>query len=321
MKKIMRSVLLLALAGVMVFSMAACGEKKVEEEPVTTPVVDETDIKESELKSEVVEVSLSIADIVDTLKATYGAEFNATQELEADVLETLVGISPDMYEEYYAAVAPISAHCDTLIVVRALEDKAAEVEKLLNDYREKRLNDTMEYPANLPKIAASVVDVQYDFIIFRMLGGMYMPETTETGEVVETEDSKEIENTFYVQETERGTIALNDLYEFGFTAMDESEREVNSIDSEEEVVTEAEEVAEVEEKEEATEAEEKEEATEAEEKEDVTETEEKTEEVVTTEDETEKVEDVVEDTTKAAGEAVGAAVEAVKEATEKSDAE
>ena len=65
----MRSVLLLALAGVMVFSMAACGEKKVEENPVNPPVVDETDISESELKSEVVEASLSIADIVDTLSS------------------------------------------------------------------------------------------------------------------------------------------------------------------------------------------------------------------------------------------------------------
>ena len=133
MKKIMRSVLLLALAGVMVFSMAACGEKKVEENPVNPPVVDETDISESELKSEVVEASLSIADIVDTLSATYGGEYNATMKIENDVMETLLGISSDMYEDAFMAQAPMSAHCDMLVVIRAVEDKAAEVEKILID--------------------------------------------------------------------------------------------------------------------------------------------------------------------------------------------
>ena len=320
MKKTMRSVLLLALAAVMVFSLAACGEKKVEEEPVTTPVVDETDISESELKSEVVEVSLTVADIVDTLSATYGEDFNATMKMEPDVLETLVGITPDMYEEAYAAMAPMSAHCDMLIVLRAHEDKAAEAEKILNDYRASRVDSTVEYPANLPKIAASVVDVKYDFIIFRMLGGIYEPETTEDGEVVVAEDEAEIINTFYVQETEKGTIALNDLYEIGFTAMTAEERAEKGIDalypSEDVEVTETEET-------EATEAE-NEEATEVEETE-ATEVEETEAKEVEETEATDTPADAVEDAAKAVGEVAGAvagaAVEAVEEATESADAE
>ena len=296
MKKIMRSVLLLALAGVMVFSMAACGEKKVEENPVNPPVVDETDISESELKSEVVEASLSIADIVDTLSATYGGEYNATMKIENDVMETLLGISSDMYEDAFMAQAPMSAHCDMLVVIRAVEDKAAEVEKILNDYRDSRINDTLEYPANQPKIAASVVDVKYDFIIFRILGANYVPETDETGAVIEKEDEEEIINTFYVQETEKGTIALNDLYEMGFTAMSEEEREVNGFDALYPAEEVTEEVAPVEKEEEV-----------AEEVEEVSE-EEKVEEEAT---ETEKTE--AEKAVEEVGEAVAEAAEKVAE--------
>lgn len=302
MKKIMRSVLLLALAGVMVFSMAACGEKKVEENPVNPPVVDETDISESELKSEVVEASLSIADIVDTLSATYGGEYNATMKIENDVMETLLGISSDMYEDAFMAQAPMSAHCDMLVVIRAVEDKAAEVEKLLNDYRDSRINDTLEYPANQPKIAASVVDVKYDFIIFRILGANYVPETDETGAVIEKEDEEEIINTFYVQETEKGTIALNDLYEMGFTAMSEEEREVNGFDALYPAEEVTEEVAPVEKEEEVAEDEEV-----AEEVEEVAE-EEKVEEEAT---ETEKTE--AEKAVEEVGEAVAEAAEKVAE--------
>lgn len=313
MKKIMRSVLLLALAGVMVFSMAACGEKKVEENPVNPPVVDETDISESELKSEVVEASLSIADIVDTLSATYGGEYNATMKIENDVMETLLGISSDMYEDAFMAQAPMSAHCDMLVVIRAVEDKAAEVEKILNDYRDSRINDTMEYPANQPKIAASVVDVKYDFIIFRILGANYVPETDANGVVIEKEDEAEIINTFYVQETEKGTIALNDLYEMGFTAMSETEREVNGFDALYPVEGVTEEVAPVEKEEEVAE-----EVTE----EEVAEEEKVEEEATETETEKTEAEKAAEELGEAVAEAAEKAAEVAGEVaeTEKTEA-
>lgn len=313
MKKIMRSVLLLALAGVMVFSMAACGEKKVEENPVNPPVVDETDISESELKSEVVEASLSIADIVDTLSATYGGEYNATMKIENDVMETLLGISSDMYEDAFMAQAPMSAHCDMLVVIRAVEDKAAEVEKILNDYRDSRINDTMEYPANQPKIAASVVDVKYDFIIFRILGANYVPETDANGVVIEKEDEAEIINTFYVQETEKGTIALNDLYEMGFTAMSEAEREVNGFDALYPVEGVTEEVAPVEKEEEVAE-----EVTE----EEVAEEEKVEEEATETETEKTEAEKAAEELGEAVAEAAEKAAEVAGEVaeTEKTEA-
>ena len=315
MKKVMRSVLLLALAGVMVFSMAACGEKKVEEPE--TPVVevekDETDISESELKSEEVEVSLTMSDIADTLMATYGENFIPSVVVEKDVFADLTGITEDMYEEMIALMAPMSAHCDLLYIVRATDEHGATVIEKLEAYKDSLVENNATYPNNLPKIEASVVDVKNDLVVLRILGAYYEPETTEDGEVIESENEAEKIKEFYAEQVKLGTDALELLYSTGFTAMSEEERAEKGVDAlyfVEEVVEETEEPAETEDpaevEEEATETEDP-----AEVEEEATETEENTAANVA-----EKVGEAVGEVAETVVEGAEAAVEAAEEVVE-----
>ena len=218
MKKSLKTLLACALAATMVFSLAACGEKEeVVPETPDTPVV-EMDPTEY--------VDVTTEDIVDTLIYTYGEDFNATQAIEPEVFAELTGIQPAMYDEYYAAMAPMSAHVDTVFVVKAAEGYIEEVHDLLNAYRDDLLADTMQYPMNVPKIEASIIEEYEAFVVFRMLGAMYEPETTET-EATETEkvEVAEGEKTpeekaaydFYCAETNKGTDALIQLFDIGFT--------------------------------------------------------------------------------------------------------
>lgn len=216
MKKSLKTLLACALAATMVFSLAACGEKEeVVPETPDTPVV-EMDPTEY--------VDVTTEDIVDTLIYTYGEDFNATQAIEPEVFAELTGIQPAMYDEYYAAMAPMSAHVDTVFVVKAAEGYIEEVHDLLNAYRDDLLADTMQYPMNVPKIEASIIEEYEAFVVFRMLGAMYEPETTETEatekvEVAEGEKTPEEKAAydFYCAETNKGTDALIQLFDIGFT--------------------------------------------------------------------------------------------------------
>lgn len=100
-----------------------------------------------------------------------GEDYFPNMPLDPGMLEQVVGITSDMYEDYLAEMPMISANVDTLIVVKAAGGKAGTVEEALNAYREGQVSNTMQYPQNVGKIQASKVESTGDYVIFTMLGG------------------------------------------------------------------------------------------------------------------------------------------------------
>lgn len=98
--------------------------------------------------------------------------------LEPDMLEMSFGISADMYEDYMAEMPMMSAHVDTLVIIRAKDDKVEAVREALEAYREAKVSDTMQYPMNLGKIQASRVETIGSYVMFVQLGG----DTTQAEE-------------------------------------------------------------------------------------------------------------------------------------------
>ena len=98
--------------------------------------------------------------------------------LQPDMLEMSFGIPSDMYDDYMAEMPMMSAHVDTLLIVKAKEDKLETVQEIVEDYREAKVNDTMQYPMNLGKIQASQVETIGNYVVFVMLGG----DTTDVEE-------------------------------------------------------------------------------------------------------------------------------------------
>ncbi len=98
--------------------------------------------------------------------------------LQPDMLEMSFGITSDMYDDYMAEMPMMSAHVDTLLIVKAKEDKLETVQEIVEAYREAKVNDTMQYPMNLGKIQASRVETIGNYVMFVMLGG----DTTDVEE-------------------------------------------------------------------------------------------------------------------------------------------
>lgn len=112
--------------------------------------------------------------------------------MEADMLETFYGITPDLYEDYMAESPMISANVDALIIVKAKEGQADAVLEILNTYREGLVNDTMQYPQNLGKIQASQVEKMGDYVIFVQLGGGAIDSDSEEEVLAKCQEANQL---------------------------------------------------------------------------------------------------------------------------------
>lgn len=113
---------------------------------------------------------VSAQALVEAAASELGGDYWADAELAPELLDDWYGISDDMYEEYYGQTPMISANVDTLIVVKAAEGKLADVEGALDTYRESMVQDTFQYPINIPKIQVSEIRTFGNYVCFVQLG-------------------------------------------------------------------------------------------------------------------------------------------------------
>lgn len=165
-------------AGVLVFSLAACGKnaggdnQKPGENGQDT-VEENTDGSQTDVLdgSETnYGVGVTMDEIKDALVETLGENYWPDTEIPADMLQELCVITPDMYEEYFAESPMISNNVDTVIIIKAKEDQVTAVEEALNAYRDTLVNDTLQYPMNVGKVQASRIETFGQYVCFVQLG-------------------------------------------------------------------------------------------------------------------------------------------------------
>lgn len=111
-----------------------------------------------------------ISKVHEAVKTEFGDKYIPSMEIPKESLEEIYGIDPAWVKESIAEGPMISAHVDVFIAIEAAEGKAEDVEKALNAYKEKLVNDTMQYPMNVPKIKSAMVKRVDDYVVFAILG-------------------------------------------------------------------------------------------------------------------------------------------------------
>lgn len=145
---------------------------------------------------------VTVDDILNAIKTAYGENYLPNMEIDAQTLETEFGLTSDMYESVKAELPMIGTHADRVVIVKAAEGKADDVEAAFNTARENKVNDTLQYPMNLPKINATKIVRNGDFICFLMVGAI-----NENMDATEEEAKK-----FAESEIEKGVNAFNELF-------------------------------------------------------------------------------------------------------------
>lgn len=113
-----------------------------------------------------------------------GDDYWPDMPLMPDMLEMSFGITSDMYDDYMAEMPMISANVDTLLIVRAKDDKVETVREALEAYRDVQINDAMQYPMNVGKVQASRIETIGNYVIFAQLGADTQEASEEGDEAV-----------------------------------------------------------------------------------------------------------------------------------------
>lgn len=125
-------------------------------------------------------ISEQMAAIRQAVVDALGDNYWPNSPIPAEYLEGN-GLTSEMYTDFWGEMPMISVNVDTIIVIKAAEGQVEEVQKVLNSYRDAKVNDTMQYPMNIGKIQASQVETVGDYVCFLQLGA----DTTD----LEEEDS------------------------------------------------------------------------------------------------------------------------------------
>lgn len=204
MKKMKKAVLLLCTCA-LVMGMTACSKSDNEENNPTTesslvssspaateePVATSAPTQEPEGDGAGEALASGWSEEMQGIKTaitdSLGENYWPDMPLDATMLQDMLGIAPDMYEDYLAEMPMISTNVDTLVIVKAKEGQADAVEEALTAYRDSKVNDTMQYPMNVGKIQASKVEKFGNYVCFVQLGADTMSAAEQGDEAVITQ--------------------------------------------------------------------------------------------------------------------------------------
>ena len=133
---------------------------------------DEVIITESQ--PDAVTADIPTATVLEETKNVTGEYDGADADIPAEFLADTYGVKPEWVKEYSAQMPMISFRIDTHMVIKANEGFAGDVEKALNDYQTYQVENSMQYPMNVPKLKAARVYRLGDYVFYILTG--YVPD-------------------------------------------------------------------------------------------------------------------------------------------------
>lgn len=166
----------------LVLATAGCGNRKDGNESLTeqTQETQESeslsaqpsqDAAEEISGGETGEWSEEMAGVRTAVIDELGDDYWPEMAMSPEILEMNFGLTSDMYVDFMGEMPMMSTKVDTLLIVKAAEGRADEVEQALQDYRTAKIEDTMQYPMNIGKVQACRVERMDDYVCFLLLGG------------------------------------------------------------------------------------------------------------------------------------------------------
>lgn len=184
-EEIMKKWMLYLCVGVLSMGMAACGNKKNNDADTST---DSSQQETSSIQDSTESDTATGGEndnVPGDMESGWSEEMNALREavvtelgedywpdmqIPAEMLEMNYGLTSDMYVDYMGESPMISANVDTLLIVKPAEGQADAVEEALQNYRTNQIENSMQYPMNVPKVQGSIVERVDDYVCFVLLG-------------------------------------------------------------------------------------------------------------------------------------------------------
>lgn len=191
----MKKSVVLLLVGAMVFGMAACGRNQSNSNESSQSIAEST--MESTVESAVepsreeatgmegqVGFSEEMTAIREAVKAELGEDYWPNMPVPEEFINDSYGIPSDWYVDYFGEMPMMSTQVDSILVLKAAEGKAEEIEAALQAYHTDQVENSMQYPMNVGKIQAGMVERIGDYVCYVCLGGDVMNAATNGDDAI-----------------------------------------------------------------------------------------------------------------------------------------
>ncbi|MGN0506178.1 MAG: DUF4358 domain-containing protein [Lachnospiraceae bacterium] len=180
--------------------LAACGGKKENNEniaPTPRPVATEAPTQAPDENPEEnpaenpeagVDAEQMVQDIYQAVQEAYGSMYGPQSQVqgEAYFMQDTLKLDESWYDYAVVEVPMMSMNVDTFAIIHATEGNLENVAAALKGYQDYLINDSFQYPMNMPKIQASLTGTAGDYAYFVILSGL--AEDVEEKEGVSEEE-------------------------------------------------------------------------------------------------------------------------------------
>lgn len=131
-------------------------------------------------------VEVDLDNILEAVKLEMGEAYYPDRDIEINELMDYTGLKEEQIEEFIAQAPMITLGVDTFIAIKATEGNGDNVYAGLEKYRKFLVEESFQYPMNLPKVNTAKVVQFGDYSFFIMLG-----EYNDSIEDIESDEARE----------------------------------------------------------------------------------------------------------------------------------
>ena len=181
--------------------LAACGNKDNNETtPTPTVTVAPTEAPDSEERGDgptlpteapteapeaTVDYTQMVQNVYQAVVETYGSAYLPDMRADEFFMQDTLKLDASWYDAAIVEIPMMSNNADMFAVVHATEGNLENVKKAFDDYKYYLVNESFQYPMNMPKVQSAVVEVLNDeYVIFSILSGLAWVDMEETDESV-----------------------------------------------------------------------------------------------------------------------------------------
>lgn len=128
-----------------------------------------------------------VQNIYQAVVETYGSTYLPDMGVQEDAyyMQDVLKLDASWYDAAIVEVPMMTANADVFAILHVTEGNLENVKKAFEDYKSYLVNDSFQYPMNMPKVQSAVVQTLNDeYVMFSILTGMAFIDVEETDEAV-----------------------------------------------------------------------------------------------------------------------------------------
>ena len=126
-----------------------------------------------------------VQNIYQAVVETYGSAYLPDMQADSFFMQDTLKLDASWYDAAVVEIPMMSNNADMFAIVHATEGNLENVKKAFDDYKYYLVNESFQYPMNMPKVQSAVVEVLNDeYVIFSILSGLAWVDMEETDESV-----------------------------------------------------------------------------------------------------------------------------------------